>query len=70
MVNIKLRVEVASCEQQYGVISKSVVEDKCVKVVQDMYESCETVMRCAVRVTEEFKKESSTKGSRKRFSMD
>ena len=26
-----------------------------VRVVQDMYESCKTVVRCAVGMTEEFK---------------
>lgn len=33
------------------------MEDKYVRVAEDMYESCKTVMRCAVRMTEEFKEE-------------
>ncbi|KAK2918243.1 hypothetical protein Q8A73_004989 [Channa argus] len=36
---------------------ESGVADKYVRVVQDMYESCKTVVRCAVGVTEEFKVE-------------
>nr|XP_033493144.1 uncharacterized protein LOC117263658 [Epinephelus lanceolatus] len=36
---------------------KSGVAEKYVRVVQDMYESCRTVVRCAVGVTEEFKVE-------------
>ncbi|KAF3706403.1 Retrovirus-related Pol polyprotein from type-2 retrotransposable element R2DM [Channa argus] len=36
---------------------KSGVAEKYVRVVQDMYESCKTVLRCAVGVTWEFKVE-------------
>ena len=36
---------------------KSGVAKKYVKVVQDMYESCETMLRCAVGMTEGFKVE-------------
>ena len=36
---------------------KSGVAEEYVRVVQDMYESCKTVMRCAEGVTEEFKVE-------------
>ena len=36
---------------------KSGVAEKYVRVVQDMYESCKTVVRCAVGVTEKFKVE-------------
>lgn len=38
-------------------IRKSGVEEECVRVVQNMHDSCRTVMRCAVTMTEEFKKE-------------
>ena len=33
-------------------IRTSGVSEKCFKVVQDMYESCKTMVRCAVDVTE------------------
>ncbi|KAK3559379.1 hypothetical protein QTP86_012788 [Hemibagrus guttatus] len=36
---------------------KSGVAEKYVRVVQDMYERCRTVVRCAVGQTEEFKVE-------------
>ena len=36
---------------------KSGVAEEYVRVVQDIYESCKIVMRCAVGVTKEFKVE-------------
>ena len=44
-------------EKLWYYISKSGAAEKHVRVVQDMYESCQTVMRCAVGVTEKFKVE-------------
>ncbi|KAF3708357.1 Retrovirus-related Pol polyprotein from type-2 retrotransposable element R2DM [Channa argus] len=46
-----LREELWYCMRTSG------VAEKYVRVVQDMYESCKTVVRCAVGVTEEFKVE-------------
>ncbi|KAF7655639.1 hypothetical protein LDENG_00052670, partial [Lucifuga dentata] len=44
-------------EELWCCMRKSGVAEKYVRVVQDMYESCKTVVRCAVGVTEEFKVE-------------
>uniref|UniRef100_A0A7N8WTY3 Forkhead box P4 n=1 Tax=Mastacembelus armatus TaxID=205130 RepID=A0A7N8WTY3_9TELE len=44
-------------EDLWFCMKKSGVAEKYVQVVQDMYESCRTVVRCAVGVTEEFKVE-------------
>ncbi|RXN38888.1 Retrovirus-related Pol poly LINE-1 [Labeo rohita] len=41
-------------EELWCCMRKSGVAEKYVRVVQDMYESCKTVVRCAVGVTEEF----------------
>ena len=38
-------------------LRESGVVEKYVRVLQDMYESCKTVVRCAVGVTEKFKVE-------------
>ncbi|KAK2893531.1 hypothetical protein Q8A73_016015 [Channa argus] len=44
-------------EELWYCMRTSGVAEKYVRVVQDMYESCKTVVRCAVGVTEEFKVE-------------
>lgn len=44
-------------EELWYCMRTSGVAEKYVRVVQDMYESCRTVVRCAVGVTEEFKME-------------
>ncbi|KAF3691370.1 CMP-N-acetylneuraminate-beta-1,4-galactoside alpha-2,3-sialyltransferase [Channa argus] len=44
-------------EELWYCMRTSGVAEKYVRVVQDMYESCKTVVRCAVVVTEEFKVE-------------
>ena len=44
-------------EELWYCMRKSGVAEKYVRVVQDMYESCKTVVRCAVGVTEDFKVE-------------
>lgn len=44
-------------EELWYCMRKSGVAEKYVRVVQDMYEGCKTVVRCAVGVTEEFKVE-------------
>jgi hypothetical protein len=44
-------------EELWYCMRKSGVTEKYVRVVQDMYKDCKTVVRCAVGVTEEFKVE-------------
>ena len=44
-------------EELWYCMRKSGVAEKYVRAVQDMYEDCQTVVRCAVGVTEEFKVE-------------
>uniref|UniRef100_A0A3B3BTI6 ribonuclease H n=1 Tax=Oryzias melastigma TaxID=30732 RepID=A0A3B3BTI6_ORYME len=44
-------------EELWYCMRKSGVTEKYVRAVQDMYEGCKTVVRCAVGVTEEFKVE-------------
>ena len=44
-------------EELWYYIRRSGVAEKYVRVVQDMYESWKTVMRCAEGVTEDFKVE-------------
>ena len=43
-----------SRDELWFCMKKSAVAEKCVRVMQDLYESRKTVVRCAVGVTEEF----------------
>ena len=42
-------------EELWYCIRKSGIMEKCVRLVQDMYEGSKTVVRCAVRATKSFK---------------
>lgn len=56
-IDLEKAYERVPIEEQWFCMRQSVVTEKYVRVVQDMYESSETEVRCAVGVTEEYKVE-------------
>ena len=56
-VDLEKAYDRAPREELWYCMRKSGVTEKYVRVVQDMYGSCKTVVRCAMGVTEEFRVE-------------